>query len=74
MKLIFFFSQTTTGTEKKKNNAQKLTFNIKNENDFTEACNYANGAIIGSAFIQHLEKNPICFGDSIPSFVKKIRT
>ena len=87
--LYIVSSSSTTGTEKKKNNAQKLYFqkiqnaalknpcligfNIKNENDFTEACNYASGAIIGSAFIQHLEKNPISFCDSIPSFVKKIR-
>ena len=88
--LYIVSSASTTGTEKKKNTSQKtyfqrikktalknpclIGFNIKDRDSFEEASRYANGAIIGSAFIRHLEKNPTNFSNSIQSFVKKIRT
>lgn len=44
-------------------------FGISNNTTFDTACTYMNGAIIGSAFINHLDKNGI---DTIDSFVKGI--
>ncbi len=87
--LYIVSANSTTGTEKKKDDAQKLYFqkiqktalknpcligfNIKDKSSFAEACSYASGAIVGSAFIQYLEKNPANFSESIGNFVKKIR-
>ena len=34
-------------------------FGISDHQTFSTACNYANGAIIGSAFIKHLDKNGV---------------
>ena len=45
-------------------------FGISDNETFTTACNYANGAIIGSAFIKELSKNGI---GKIDSFIKSIR-
>lgn len=65
-------SSSTTGSDKNmadiKTYIQKLKnlklrnpvlvgFGIKDKQTFDTACNYANGAIIGSAFIKALEKN-----------------
>ncbi|MEQ9425222.1 MAG: tryptophan synthase subunit alpha [Cyclobacteriaceae bacterium] len=53
-------------------NPRLIGFGISNTQTFAEACEYSNGAIIGSAFIKmlssstHLEKD-------IPLFVKEIR-
>lgn len=44
-------------------------FGISDKETFTTACNYANGAIIGSAFIKKLGKNGI---DMIDNFIKPI--
>lgn len=49
-----------------------IGFGISDKNTFGKACNYANGAIIGSAFIKVLEKG----GDlrkNIIDFIKSIR-
>lgn len=81
-------TNSTTGNETKKEdstteyferikaakfkNPTLIGFNIKDNASFTNACNYANGAIIGSAFVKVLEKS----GDlekSIPEFVKGIK-
>lgn len=51
------------------NNPQIVGFGISNNKTFTQATQYAKGAIIGSAFIKHLTNNGI---DKIDSFVKQI--
>ena len=48
-----------------------IGFGISNRKIFLTANNYANGCIIGSAFIKHIQKNGI---SSIGTFVKRIRT
>lgn len=45
-------------------------FGISDKKTFNTACTYANGAIIGSAFIKNLGKNGI---DKIDSFIKEIK-
>lgn len=47
-----------------------IGFGISNKETFDTACNYANGAIIGSAFIKNLEENGV---NSIAEFVSGIR-
>ncbi len=47
-----------------------IGFGISDHHTFSRACKFANGAIIGSAFINNLEKKGI---DDISSFIKKIR-
>lgn len=77
-------SSSTTGvkkgvdTEKKKyfnrikamklKNPLMVGFGIGDKKSFKMACEYANGAIIGSAFISHLRK-----GGKPTGFIKKIR-
>ncbi len=51
------------------NNPQIVGFGISNNNTFTQATQYAKGAIIGSAFIKHLTNNGI---DTINTFVNSI--
>jgi len=53
----------------KLNNPQIVGFGISNNKTFTQATQYAKGAIIGSAFIKHLTKNGV---EKIDSFVKSI--
>ena len=48
-----------------------IGFGISNHPTFAKACDYANGAIIGSAFIKSLQQNGV---DSISGFIKDIRT
>jgi tryptophan synthase alpha chain len=53
-------------------NPKVIGFGISDKQSFNTACKYAEGAIIGSAFIKHIEK----FGDdfaSIDTFIKSIR-
>ncbi len=45
-------------------------FGISDNNTFTTACNYADGAIIGSAFIKELATNGV---KGINDFIKSIR-
>lgn len=51
------------------NNPQIIGFGISNNDTFTQATQYAKGAIIGSAFIKHLTNDSV---DKIDSFVKQI--
>ena len=46
-----------------------IGFGISDKNTFNVACDYANGAIIGSAFIKNLKKSGV---ENISSFVKDI--
>ncbi|MEN8879261.1 MAG: tryptophan synthase subunit alpha [Polaribacter sp.] len=47
-----------------------IGFGISDNNTFTTACSYANGAIIGSAFIKSLKQSGI---SGIESFISGIR-
>ena len=47
-----------------------IGFGISDNKTFTTACNYANGAIIGSAFIKELSKNGI---NGVGKFIQSIR-
>jgi len=51
-------------------NPQIVGFGISNYKTFTQATEYAKGAIIGSAFIKHLSEKGI---STITSFIRKIR-
>jgi len=47
-----------------------IGFGISDNETFKTACKYANGAIIGSAFIRNLDENGV---ESISKFVQKIK-
>jgi len=49
-----------------------IGFNIKDKKTFSDACKYANGAIIGSAFVKMLANSHL-LEDDIIQFVKNIR-
>jgi tryptophan synthase alpha chain len=51
-------------------NPQIIGFGISDNKTFTQATNYARGAIIGSAFIKHISHHG---AKSIPDFVKHIK-
>ncbi|MDG1729671.1 MAG: tryptophan synthase subunit alpha [Algibacter sp.] len=51
-------------------NPQIIGFGISDNKTFTQATNFAKGAIIGSAFIKFISENSI---DDIPNFVTSIR-
>jgi tryptophan synthase alpha chain len=51
---------------------QLIGFGISDNQTFSEACDYANGAIIGSAFIQALEKHGE-LGDKISTFIHAVK-
>ena len=53
------------------NNPTIIGFGISNNETFTKACQYANGAIVGSAFVKLLGEDG--YMDKIPGFVKGIR-
>jgi tryptophan synthase alpha chain len=46
-----------------------IGFGISDKSTFNTACNYAHGAIIGSAFIKNLGTNGV---DKIDDFIKPI--
>jgi tryptophan synthase alpha chain len=48
-----------------------IGFGISNNSTFTKACEYAHGAIVGSAFVKLLAEDN--YMDKIPGFVKAIR-
>lgn len=48
-----------------------IGFGIHDKSTFDNACQYADGAIIGSAFIRHLKQHGI---ENISTFVQKIRS
>jgi tryptophan synthase alpha chain len=49
-----------------------IGFGIKDKETYENACKYSNGAIIGTAFIQHLKQNGTT-KESIQTFIKNIR-
>lgn len=49
-----------------------IGFGIKNNETYDNACKYSNGAIIGTAFIQHLTQQGTS-KESIQTFIKNIR-
>ena len=54
-------------------NPRIIGFGISDNATFTNACKYASGAIIGSAFVKALQEDvKLDFG--ISKFVKSIRT
>ncbi|MCU0415680.1 MAG: tryptophan synthase subunit alpha [Cytophagaceae bacterium] len=53
-------------------NPRLIGFNIKDHTTFAHACSFAQGAIIGSAFIKMIRQSDNIHRD-IPSFVKNIR-
>jgi len=48
-----------------------IGFGISNSDNFNKACKYANGAIVGSAFVKLLENED--YLEKIPQFVRSIR-
>lgn len=52
-------------------NPKVIGFGIKDKNSFNKACQYANGAIIGTAFVKNLDKNSD-LSENITNFVKNI--
>lgn len=80
-------SSSTTGKDKDMNavnsflqrlQAMKLKnpvlvgFGIKDRETFQSACAYANGAIIGTAYIKNLEKNPGAVEEATRTFIADI--
>ena len=53
-------------------NPKLIGFNIKDNATFTNACEYANGAIIGSAFIKMITKST-SYESDIKSFVSSVK-
>lgn len=53
-------------------NPRLIGFGIKDKETFETACHYANGAIVGSAFIRQLEQKGAT-AESIKSFVDTVR-
>jgi len=57
----------------KLNTPKLIGFGISNSETYNTACNYANGAIIGSAFIKILSKANMDLKKTIPNFIKPLR-
>ncbi|GAA4463666.1 tryptophan synthase subunit alpha [Nibrella saemangeumensis] len=53
-------------------NPRLIGFGIKDNETFQTACQYANGAIVGSAFIRHLQHGPAT-AERIKEFVDMVR-
>jgi tryptophan synthase alpha chain len=53
-------------------NPTVIGFGISNNETFTKACEYARGAIVGSAFVKFLANEN--YLEKIPEFVKSIRS
>ncbi len=53
-------------------NPRLIGFGISDHDSFSNACNYAKGAIIGSAFVKMLG-NAGNLDEAIPKFVEEIR-
>lgn len=49
-----------------------IGFGISDKQSYTEACKYANGVIIGSAFIKAIEQSKI-LSATVPKFIESIR-
>jgi len=54
------------------NNPKVVGFGISNHETYTKACKYANGAIIGSAFVNVLDKGGKDLKNKISSFVQGV--
>ena len=54
------------------NNPAIIGFGISNNSTFTKACEYASGAIVGSAFVKLLAEDD--YLEKIPAFVNAIRS
>ena len=52
-------------------NPRLIGFGISDHESFKTACSYANGAIVGSAFIRQLEKD--ASAEAIKEFIKRIK-
>jgi tryptophan synthase alpha chain len=51
-----------------------IGFGISNRSTFQTACKYAEGAIIGSAFIRAISESPgLLLEQKVESFMKEIR-
>ncbi len=48
-------------------------FNIKTQADFMQACQYVNGAIIGSEFIRQISNSKLSLENSIKNYVKSVK-
>jgi tryptophan synthase alpha chain len=48
-----------------------IGFGISNSDNFNKACEYANGAIVGSAFVRFLAEQD--YLEKIPAFIRSIR-
>ncbi len=55
-------------------NPRLIGFGISNHHTFNQACQYANGAIIGSAFIKMLASSGGHLTEQIDRFISEIRT
>ncbi len=53
-------------------NPKVIGFGIKDKNSFNKACQYANGAIIGTAFVKNLENSDLSLDKTIHQFIKNI--
>jgi tryptophan synthase alpha chain len=53
-------------------NPRLIGFGISDSETFSNACRYANGAIVGSAFIKAIQKNKN-IAENVATFVKNIR-
>ena len=57
--------------EMKLNNPTMIGFGISSKETFDKACQYANGAIIGSAFVKNLKSDNVT--DSVKDFMKTFK-
>ena len=57
----------------KLNTPKLIGFGISNADTFNTACNYANGAIIGSAFIKTLTTATTKLKTTIHNFIKPLK-
>jgi tryptophan synthase alpha chain len=55
----------------KLNNPTMIGFGINSKETFDKACQYANGAIIGSAFVKALDEADL--NNSIKTFMQKFK-
>lgn len=54
-------------------NPRLIGFGISTRESFTQACNYAHGAIVGSAFIRYLGNSGKGITETVKSFVANLR-
>jgi len=54
-------------------NPRLIGFGISDHETFSNACKYASGAIIGSAFVKSIAQSEISLKDKISSFVNEIK-